>query len=96
MTDELEPRASGEYSNELIVHGLEVYDAHKALLLRNITQSGYTLGNVPVAATVPVSRESDLQAVAQDADFPPQVRTAALRELLSIRGLNGNAQPTRA
>lgn len=83
MTDDLDPRISGEYANELIVAGLEAYDRHKVLLMKNITQSGYTLGNVPTAEVTP---ELQLQAVAQDPAQPPQARTAALREILRQRG----------
>lgn len=85
MTDELDPRISGEYANELIVAGLEAYDRHKALLLKNIMQSGYTLGNAPVADSP--DREAQLQLQAQDPAQPPQARVQALRELVSKRGV---------
>lgn len=85
MPDELDPRISGEYANELIVAGLEAYDAHKALLLKNILQSGYTMGNVPVPPDTTPTRELQLQIQAQDRSQPIQVRTQALREILSNR-----------
>lgn len=91
MPDELDPRTSGEYQNELIVHGLEAYDRHKALLLKNITQSGYTLGNLPVPADTTPTRELQLQLQGQDPTQPTQARVQALRELLSMRGLQSNA-----
>ena len=88
MTDPLDPRLGGEYQNGLIVAGLEAYDVHKTLLLKNITQSGYTLGNIPVAAVPPApDREFQLQMQAQDREQPMQARVAALREILSNRGL---------
>ena len=85
MPDDLDPRISGEYTNELIIAGLEAYDRHKALLLKNITQSGYTLGNVPVADSL--DRAAQLQFQAQDPMQPPQTRVSALRELVSMRGV---------
>ena len=92
MTDHLDPRLGGEYQNELIVAGLEAYDAHKTLLLKNITQSGYTMGNMPVAAAPPApDREFQLQVQAQDREQPMQARVAALREILSNRRLQNGA-----
>ena len=88
MSDHLDPRLGGEHQNELIVHALEAYDTHKALLLKNVTQSGYTLGNMPAAAVPPApDREFQLQMQAQDREQPMQARVAALREILSNRGL---------
>ncbi len=87
MTDELDPRISGEYANELIVAGLEAYDRHKALLLKNITQSGYTMGNVPIPDDRSPTRELQLQVTAQDTAQPMPARVAALREVLNMRGV---------
>jgi len=92
MTDELDPRASGEYANELIAHALEAYDSHRTFLLKNATQSGYTMGNIPVAEDRSPSRELGLQVTAQDTAQPMAARVAALREVLNMRGAqNGRA-----
>ena len=87
MTDHLDPRLGGEYANKLIVAGLEAYDNQKTLLMQNITQDGFTMGNTPVPAPpVAPDREFQLQLQAQDAAQPMQARVAAVREILSNRG----------
>lgn len=90
MATDLDPRTGGEYANELIAHGLEAYDSHKIFLMKNATQSGYTMGNVPTAPDTSPNREVELQVVAQDTAQPMARRIAAIREITSIRGqLNG-------
>ena len=86
MPVELDPRTGGEYANELIAHGLQQYDSHKALLMRNALQSGYTMGNVPTVADTSPTRELVLQLLAQDTTQPMATRIAAIREITSIRG----------